>query len=532
LKKQRFGPAFLVIAIMLVLIAVYAYAAYLQIKPETDRICDGVYIDTLDVSGMTREEAEQAVSNLVSGLGQRTLEVDVNGETVESSLSALGFTCSANDYIDQALELGKTGNVFKDYAALKEIQKENISYTLDYTYSEKKLKKFVSNTCGQKCTKAKNSKIKMKKGKLVYTEAKEGITVDVSQTIQEIKSALETQEKEEIVKVAAVVTREEPTITKEEASRCKDKIGSYSTEYNPGNISRSKNVANAASLINGSIIYPGETFSVHDTISPLTEKNGYYEAPSYSNGQVVDSIGGGVCQVSTTLYNAVLRAELEVVERSPHSMLVTYVSPSMDAAIAGDYKDFKFRNNTDVPLYIEGGASAGTVYFKIYGEETRSSDRTISFESETIETIAPGEDKVTYDDTKPASYSVVTQEAHQGCRAVLWKIVTENGKTEKTQVNSSTYAAEPRYVTKGSAGTSAETESPQTTENPSGTSKPSATEKAGSSKSTTAPKVTKAPKKTAAPKVTKAPQATAAPKATKAPQKTAEPEVTEAPAEE
>ena len=91
---------------------------------------------------------------------------------------------------------------------------------------------------------------------------------------------------------------------------------------------------------------------MHDTISPLTEENGYYAAPSYSNGEVVDSIGGGVCQVSTTLYNAVLKAELEVVERSPHSMVVSYVKPSMDAAIAGDYKDFKFRNDTEVPIYI------------------------------------------------------------------------------------------------------------------------------------------------------------------------------------
>ncbi len=128
---------------------------------------------------------------------------------------------------------------------------------------------------------------------------------------------------------------EQPKVTEETARRCKDKIGSFSTQYNAGNISRSKNVANAARLINGTVIYPGETFSVHDAISPMTEDNGYYAAPSYSNGQVVDSIGGGVCQVSTTLYNAVLRAELKVVQRSPHSMVVTYVSPSMDAAIAG-----------------------------------------------------------------------------------------------------------------------------------------------------------------------------------------------------
>ena len=299
------------------------------------------------------------------------------------------------------------------------------------------------------------------------------------------------------------------TVTKDLASRCKDKIGSFQTNFNAGNVSRSKNLSNAARLINDHVIYPGETFSVHDTISPLTEENGYYAAPSYSNGEVVDSIGGGVCQVSTTLYNAVLKAELEVVERSPHSMVVSYVKPSMDAAIAGDYKDFKFRNDTEVPIYIEGGVYSGTIYFNIYGEETRSDDREVTFESETTQTIQPGADKITYDKTKPASYTKVTQEAHVGYKAVLWKIVKENGKTKKTQINSSTYQAVPRYVTKGAAeGTHAASEKSQTTKK--ATKEPNATAKP---KKTAKPKATVKPKKTAKPKATVKPQATAVPAA-------------------
>ena len=260
---------------------------------------------------------------------------------------------------------------------------------------------------------------------------------------------------------------EKPKISKETAERCKDKIGSFSTTFNAGNVNRSKNVANAARLISGSVLYPGETFSVHDAISPLTEENGYYAAASYNQGKVEDTLGGGVCQVSTTLYNAVLRAELEVVERSPHSMVVSYVEPSMDAAIAGDYKDFKFKNNTDVPIYIQGGTYSGTLYFNIYGEETRSEDRNVTFKSQVTDTIEPGADKITYDKTKPESYESVTQEAHTGYKAILWKVVDENGKESKTQVNSSTYAASPRYVTKGAKKEETkpeETKSPQVNE--------------------------------------------------------------------
>ena len=327
------------------------------------------------------------------------------------------------------------------------------------------LKKFVKKKCKKMCTSAQNAQVSMENGEFVYTDSQEGVTLDVAATVENIQKAVsEAKDDTSAIRVVAAVEVEKPKISKETAERCKDKIGSFSTTFNAGNVNRSKNVANAARLISGSVLYPGETFSVHDAISPLTEENGYYAAASYNQGKVEDTLGGGVCQVSTTLYNAVLRAELEVVERSPHSMVVSYVEPSMDAAIAGDYKDFKFKNNTDVPIYIQGGTYSGTLYFNIYGEETRSEDRTVTFESEVTDTIEPGADKITYDKTKPESYTSVTQEAHTGYKAILWKIVDEKGKESKTQVNSSTYAASPRYVTKGAKKEEAkpeETKSPK-----------------------------------------------------------------------
>ena len=107
-------------------------------------------------------------------------------------------------------------------------------------------------------------------------------------------------------------------------------------------------------------------------------------AGAYENGQVVESVGGGVCQVATTLYNAVIRAELEVSMRYNHSMIVNYVPASSDAAIAGTYKDFRFVNNYDTPIYIEGYCSGGIVTFVVYGKETRDADREVSFNSVTL----------------------------------------------------------------------------------------------------------------------------------------------------
>ena len=135
----------------------------------------------------------------------------------------------------------------------------------------------------------------------------------------------------------------EPLGSKEELAKVKDLLGSFQTSFKTSSSDRSKNVRSGAGHIDGTVLYPGEVFSTYEYVTPFTVENGYAMAGSYLNGKTVDSMGGGICQVSSTLYNAVLMAELEVVERSPHSMMVAYVQASADAAIAGTYKDFKFK---------------------------------------------------------------------------------------------------------------------------------------------------------------------------------------------
>ena len=175
-------------------------------------------------------------------------------------------------------------------------------------------------------------------------------------------------------------------------------------------------------------------------------------AGSYLNGKVVDSLGGGICQVSTTLYNAVLESELEVSERHNHSMIVSYVDPSADAAIAeSSGKDFKFVNNYDYPIYIEAVTANKKVTVNIYGKETRPEGRVVKYESEVLEVIHPTSDAIYADPAQPIGY-IVTESAHTGYKARLWKVVTENGvEVSREQVNSSNYKVSPRSATVGTA---------------------------------------------------------------------------------
>ena len=202
--------------------------------------------------------------------------------------------------------------------------------------------------------------------------------------------------------------------------------------------------------LNGTVVMPGEQISVHDVTAPYDEEHGYVQAGSYENGQVVDTYGGGICQVSTTLYNAVLFSELKVVKRYPHSMLVSYVPPSRDAAIAGDTKDFVFENNYDTPIYIFGEIDDDNqLCFAIYGKETRDKTRKIEFESEEVSTEEPGV-KYKADAELALGEMEVTGSAHTGKEVKLWKIVYENGKqVSKDVINESTYSKADKTISVG-----------------------------------------------------------------------------------
>ena len=140
----------------------------------------------------------------------------------------------------------------------------------------------------------------------------------------------------------------------------KSVIGSYATAYNP-NIPRATNVSLAASRINGVVIQPGESFSFSQTILPRTKENGYVEAPIIMNDEFVPGIGGGICQVSSTLYAAMLSAGIPATERHPHSLAVSYIPAGMDATISGNAVDLKFTNIFDKPIQIQASAYEGTL---------------------------------------------------------------------------------------------------------------------------------------------------------------------------
>lgn len=368
----------------------------------------------------------------------------------------MGFNNKKEDQaIEKAVSYGKKGTLLSRYRKLRRLKKEktkiNMKLALDADKTEKVLKKQAVPLAPH----ATDATIARVNGEFQITSEKKGKTIDIKETKKLLVQTLNRKWNHKKLEVTLPQKTEYPRIKAADLKNIKDCLGTFSTDAGGGE--RWKNLKNGAEKLNGTILMPGDVVSVHDITSPYDAEHGYALAGSYENGQVVDSYGGGICQVSTTLYNAVLYAELKVIKRFPHSMAVAYVDPSRDAAIAGDYKDFRFQNNYKDPIYIEGGIDgANQLTFSIYGKETRKESRKIQFESETTHTEEPG---VRYQANADAAIGsiVAAGGGHTGRTARLWKIVIQDGKqVSRKVINNSTYNKSDQVISVGTKSSNAQ----------------------------------------------------------------------------
>lgn len=414
-------------------------------------IQDKVYLDEVDVSGMTKEEAEAALRDYAAALGQKTLTLQAAEHEVPVKLEDLGLQCANPRVVDEALSIGRSGDIIKRFKEKKELESSGKTLELTWTVDKSKVSQVIEERCVKFDVEAVDAGLSRSNGSFTVTPGSTGVKLNVEGSKTAVLDFMEQgwNKEDGVVELPAQI--EEPKGTEEEMRKVKDVLGTFSTSLDASNANRVQNVTNGARLLNGTVLYPGEVLSVRDMTSPYTTENGYEAAGTYVNGRVVDGVGGGVCQVSTTLYNAVLRAELEVVERAPHSMTVTYVDPSADAAIAGTYKDFKFQNSTNAPIYIEAGVSNKQVTFTLYGEESRPAGRKVDFTSMTLSTQETGL-QIIADGGQGIGYYLVDG-GHRGVVAELYKHVYENGvEVSRERVNKSTYSMSPRLIVVGVAG--------------------------------------------------------------------------------
>lgn len=429
----------------------------MEIEPMVERdlsgtIMNGIYFDDIDMSGKTYDEAVKLIRDKVRSMSEANITLNsIGGNSVSVTAQELGLTWDDTNMVADALYVGRSGNIVERYKERKDLEHDRKVYPINVEFDRATIEAIVNEQGDRYNVEAKNATLSKADGDFVVTPGTKGEKIDANASVSRIMSNLDNFTGSDLT-IDMVVVEDIPKATAEDLEKIHDVIGRYKTSFKTSNADRSGNVRNGTRLVNGTVLLPGDSFSMYQTVSPFTEENGYYLAGSYLNGMVVESLGGGICQVSSTLYNAVLRAELQVDERHNHSMIVSYVDLSSDAAISGTSKDFKFTNNTEYPIYIEGITTEDKqVVFTIYGVETRPSNREVSYESEKISETVPEGDKIIADPSLPLG-SISTQSAHTGYVGKLWKIVKVDGKeTERVEVNKSTYLPTPRTATVGTA---------------------------------------------------------------------------------
>ncbi len=423
-------------------VSVLLFSRYQAISAkDADVIPEGITIEGHDVSGMTESEADAVLDDILSKYSDAKFTLKAGDKSIEVSSADLGIRAKNDDVIERAKSYGQDGNLIERFMAKKELAIGNTKdFDVVLTADVGTVEKLIEDNSKALSAKAVNNGLKRENGEFVFIEGRDGIEVKPEESALAVDKYISESWKGGDADIDLVTEVDKPQGSKEELTAIKDVLGTYSTDFSSSSSQRANNVANGTSKINGAVLYPGEEFSVATALNPMTAENGYQPAPSYENGTTVETYGGGICQVSSTLYNAVMRAELEIVTRSAHSMIVSYVEPSMDAAIAGDVKDFVFKNNKDNPIYIEGYTSGGRVYFTIFGKETRPAGRTVEFESEVLSQTDPISIFSASGEAPVGSIVKTSGSAHTGYTARLWKIVKENGKEVSRDVyNNSTY---------------------------------------------------------------------------------------------
>jgi len=415
-----------------------------------ETIHNNIYINGVAVGGMLPEEAETALQQSME-LDRKVIGFVYNDSLVFSNTFVdFGAKYDFSTLVNEAFSLGRAGTRRERYAIIRKL--ENQSYEINgeakYLYDEAAIPDRLEVVRAQATILPTNASMKLEAGQFVITEGKEGRTPDIQAAAKQLKEILASRRPGQIILEMHLV---QPSYTAQHFENAQSLLGTFTGYFQDGSESaRGVNIRLAAAKINNSVVYPGEVFSTSTALGSSNPESGYAMSSVIVDGRLVEDYGGGVCQVASVLYNALLFAELAIVQRNNHSMRVYYMEAGFDAAIAGDYMDLKFRNNTEYPILIEATAQNGSLQVKIHGKETRPSNRRLAFVSELVETIQPEPAKVLTDDNLPSGHVLVNTEAQDGFKYELFKIVFMDGEAvDRVRVNTSIYRPVQGVISRG-----------------------------------------------------------------------------------
>ena len=399
---------------------------------------DGTTVEGIDVSDMTLESAlAYWEAEVEPAYAQRTVSLD-NGTTLTAA--QLGYSSDYAAVLARAWNAGQTGSLEERYARIAERQAQPASYSVTRTlYTDSAIESFAESMAAQIDRPAQDAALEsfdVDSFQFTYVEEVAGSRLDTQALARDIAQALDAGGGSVALSVESI----QPEVTVASLSSQYGMIAYAVTNASSSSSNRLTNIALSLELINGTQLDPGETFSFNETVGERTTDRGFKVATAYSSGEVTEEVGGGICQVSTTLFNAAVKSDMEIVERHNHSLTVSYVDLGKDAAVDWGNKDLRFTNTGDEPVYIVCLLTDDKhVRIGFFGKLLPNGE-SITVEGETTGTI--GYETVYQPNLSfPSGYSEVTQRGRNGYTAVAYKIRwdAEGNQISSELLCSSTY---------------------------------------------------------------------------------------------
>lgn len=415
--------------------AVFGYLHKEQ-KGAISVINQGVYIENISLGGKKLSEAEALIQEKYgSTLISKKIQIEASNKTYVLDFSRLEAKYDIDKVAAEAFNYGKEENFLEKLINKKSGERKD--FHLSFTYNSKPIDELIDKIEKEINKNAVDAKISITNGQVKITPEVEGIKLQKDKLREAIVAQINGEISKETLIIKAPLEVAKTKISSEKLSAVNTLISSFSTNFSTSIANRINNIELATKAINGTILMPGEIFSFNETVGERTRARGYKEAGVIIGDKIESGLGGGICQVSSTLYNAMLTANLKAEERRNHSLPLGYVGKGLDATVDWRNIDFKFKNTLNTPIYIEGYTKNKNVYFNIYSDKELIK-RTYKMVTDIYDTIQPA---VKYTDNPNLNEGMtqVVKNGSAGYKVKVYRNTFENGKLINTELISNDY---------------------------------------------------------------------------------------------
>ena len=507
-KKNGKKWGIIIATIVLLLLIIMFSTIFALINVNNNKILKGIFIEDIEVSDLTKEETQKMFEELISKKMENEIVFKYKELETPITYEALEVKFNIENAIEQAYNIGRDGNLFENNFNILKTWINGEKVKLDHSIDEDAIRQVSENrnntsedavvepsyyiednniiiTAGKNGIKVDEDMLKQEVDKNISINSDNSVVIEVpvvssehgkidlekihNEIYKEVKDAYYVQnpftiypevngvnfdmenaktiiaENKEEYTIPLIITKAQKTTQDIGTEAFPDLLATFSTKYNAGDRDRTTNLILAAQKINGTVLLPGEEFSYNKTVGERTIEAGYKMAATFSNGKVVDGLGGGICQISSTLYDAVVMANLQITKRRNHQFITSYLPGGKDATVVWGSQDFKFINSRKYPVRITMSVSGGTATAQVWGLKEEV-EYDITIESQKTATIAYTTQYIN-DPSLPEGTQVVKQNGSNGSKYEAYKVMRLNGVVvSRTLLSKDTYNAKQKIV--------------------------------------------------------------------------------------